>query len=193
VYARSRQGTRIQLVGTPLLPTSAFRMHCSVTPAPGMSQICLPIQASACMFIRQGNFPDGMEVCDSGVVTVPGRRYSRISWPRYEEVQGIPPRSCRSRNHSHPAVTLVTCGALLEVTPGGVMAPILRGEGSQAPTCWGRPGSPVPGLLLLSQLREPRGVGRPQGCDGPALQCAVGVGPGTQGPRGTCSPPIPSG
>jgi hypothetical protein len=60
-------------------------------------------------------------------------------------------------------VTLLTYGALLEVTPGEVMAPILRGEALQAPMCWGRSGSPRAGPAPLTQSGEPCGDGRPRG------------------------------
>jgi hypothetical protein len=60
-----------------------------------------------------------------------------------------------------PPVTLLACGALLEVTPGGVMAPILRGEGLQAPTCWGRSGSPRAGPAPLIQFGSCVGLGAP--------------------------------
>jgi hypothetical protein len=119
---------------------------------------------------------------------VPGRRCSRIGRPDYEGIQGAPSQNCRSRNHHCSPVTLLTRGALLEVTPGGVMAPILRGEGSQAPTCWGRPGSPRAGPAPA--LPAWRVVWRwaPQRCDGLSLLSAVGVGPG---PRGLVAPARP--
>ncbi len=60
------------------------------------------------------------------------------------------------------------------------------------------PGGGFAGADVLGQVRfppcracsrSPRSESRVElgapGCDGPALRCAVGVGPGTQGPRGT--------
>lgn len=103
----------------------------------------------------------------------------------------MPSQNCRSRNHHLSPVTLLTRGALVEVTPGGVMAPILRGEGSQAPTCWGRPGSPRAGPAPALPARRAVWRWAPQRCDGLSLPSAVGVGPGPRGLVAPAHPPIP--
>ncbi|GHF18393.1 hypothetical protein GCM10014715_86690 [Streptomyces spiralis] len=67
---------------------------------------------------------------------------------------GVVQRNGVGEAEAGDALTLLTCGALVEVTPGGVVAPILRGEGSQAPTCWGRFGSPRAGPAPALPVRR---------------------------------------